>query len=118
MGQKTGRGDSLFIGCTGAGEACESLKDYEKAAAYYEKGVRLAEEIKSGLLSSERDAFFSVRVGGFDRTASYKGVVRVLMLLKRPLAALKQSEYTKERAFSETLSRWSQRKGLDVPPIS
>ncbi len=115
-GEKTGRVDSFFIGYTGAGMAGEALEDYEKAAEYYEKGVTLTEEIRSSLLPSERETFFSVRIGGFDRTAPYKGLVRVLMRLNRHLDALKQTEYTKARIFSEILSRRSPRIGLDVPP--
>ena len=50
--------DNLPIAYTGLGKVYEGLEDYKKSEEYYEKATKLLEEIRSGLLPSEENAFF------------------------------------------------------------
>ncbi|MGB9616156.1 MAG: tetratricopeptide repeat protein [Desulfomonilaceae bacterium] len=96
---------NLFTAYTGLGLVHESLRDYPKAEDYYRKAVEQVEEWRAGLAPSERENFFSVKTHGFRRTDPYDGLARVLAEMGRFVEALKQSEYTKARFFSEALSR-------------
>jgi len=53
------------------------------AEEYYEKAMRLVEEIRSGLLPSERKNFFEVKIQGFARSDPARGLTRVRMKLNR-----------------------------------
>lgn len=105
----------LFIGYTGLGMASEALGQNEEAVDYFRKAIDATEESRVGLTQpGEKENFFSVRVGGFKRTDPYKGLARVLLKLNRKEEALKWSEYTKARLFSEALSKQS---GNSIPSI-
>ncbi|MCX5861519.1 MAG: tetratricopeptide repeat protein [Deltaproteobacteria bacterium] len=106
--------NNLFTAYTGLGRVYDSLQDYPKAEEYYRKAVNGVEEMRSGLGPSERENFFTVKTKGFYRTDPYKGLARVLSKLNRPVEALKQSEYTKARLFSEALSRRMEGTRIDV----
>lgn len=95
--------EDLFAGYTGMGIACETIGDDSVALDYYGKAVRHSERLRESLEPSHRDRFFEGRSYGLPRTAPYEGLSRVLMRLGRPLEALKQSEYTKARVFSEAM---------------
>ena len=66
--EKSGSVKGLFTAYTGLGKVYEGLEDYKKAEEYYEKGMKLTEEMRSSLLPSERKNFFEVKVNGFDRS--------------------------------------------------
>ena len=51
----------------------------------------------------------------FLRTAPYDGLARVRVKMNRPIEAFKDSEYTKARIFAETMSKWSEATGFDIP---
>jgi len=112
--QENRNSDNLFTAYTGLGRLYESLQDYPNAESSYAKAVDAAEEVRSGLTPSERENFFSVKRSGFYRTDPYKGLARVLSKLNRPVEALKQSEYTKARVFSEALLRRMEGARIDV----
>lgn len=107
--------DALFIGYTGLGLACEGRENNSSASAHFRRAIEHTEELRAGLREAERWEFYSVRVGGFYRTAPYEGLARVHAKMNQPVEALKNSEYTKARVFAEGLSRRSERGVIDVP---
>ena len=107
---------NLFTSCTGLGLAYEGMGDDSKAAEYYRKAVEHTEAIRSGLSPAERETFFDVRIEGFYRTTPYEGLARILVKMKKPLEAFKESEYTRARIFAEAISRRAEYGGYDIPP--
>ena len=63
--QKSGNANNLFTAYTGLGKTYEALEDYKNAEEYYEKGMKLTEELRSSLPPSERKNFFEVKVNDF-----------------------------------------------------
>jgi len=113
--EKSGNVDNLFIAYTGLGLAQEGLGDLISAAASFRKAVECVEEIRSTLSVPERSEFFNVRIGGFVRTAPYEGIARVSVKMNKPADALKESELTKARAFSEAISHRVEGMFQDIP---
>ena len=101
---KSRNADQLFTACTGLGKCYEGLEDYKKAQEYYEKGMKLTEEIRSGLLPSERQNFFEVKIYGFQRSEPAKGLTRVRMKLNQAAGSIDSSEVTRARAFSDNIT--------------
>jgi CHAT domain-containing protein/tetratricopeptide (TPR) repeat protein len=107
--------NNLFIAYTGLGMSWEGLADDTRAADSYRKAVDFMEDLRSSLARSDRERFFDAKVYGMSRTAPYEGLARVLMKLKKPVDALKESEYTKARVYAEWLSRRSEGTTSRVP---
>ena len=105
--EKTGNAVALFRSYTGLAKAYEGMEDYSKAEQYYEKAMKLVEEIRSGLLPSERKNFFEVKTGGFARSDPARGLTRVKMKLNKADGSIDSSEITRARAFSDHLSEIS-----------
>jgi tetratricopeptide (TPR) repeat protein len=114
-GEKTGNADVLFTSYTGLARTYEGLEDYPKAEEYYEKAMNLVEDIRSGLLPSERKNFFEVKIGGFTRSDPARGLTRVRMKLNRADGSIDSSEVTRARAFSDHLSEISSTGSTGVP---
>ena len=57
-----------------------------------------------------------MKIGGFYRTTPYEGLARILVKMKKPLEAFKESEYTRARIFAEAISRRAEYEGYDIPP--
>ena len=106
--EKSRNTDDLFSAYTGLGKVSEASENYVSAKEYYEKGMRLAEEIRAGLLPSERKNFFEVRINGFYRSDPAKGLTRVSMKLNQGVNSIDSSEVTRARAFSDNISQRSQ----------
>lgn len=104
VGQKTGDVETMFRSLVGLGLSYEGTSDYLKAEECYEKAMNLTEEIRSGLLPSERTNFFEVKIGGFQRSEAAKGLTRVRMKRNNPEGSIVPSELTKARSFSDHLS--------------
>lgn len=104
LGEKSGNVNALFTGCTGLGRVLEAQEDYDSAERYYEKGMKLTEEIRSGLLPSERVNFFRIRINGFSRLAPARGLTRVRLKQNRAAESIVSSEVTRARAFAESIS--------------
>lgn len=102
-GEKHGDSDGLFMCCTGLGMAHEALGHLELAESYYTRAIEHVEEIRAGLMPGERVNFFHVEIGGFMRVAPYKGLARVQCKMGKFREAFRTSEYTKARAFSESV---------------
>ena len=113
--EKSGNTDGLFISYTGFATANEALENYEKAEEYYEKAMNLLEEVRSGLLPSERKNFFEVKRGGFSRIEPAKGLTRVRMKLNRQDGGIQALEVTKARAFADHLSETSASGASGIP---
>ncbi|MFH1116524.1 MAG: tetratricopeptide repeat protein [Pseudomonadota bacterium] len=107
--------ENLFIAYTGLGMCLEGMGENLQAIEHYQQAVALAEDIRSSLTPSEREAFLEGRAGGFHRTAPYEGLARVLAKMNRPVEALRETEYTRARTFAEAISRRSDSSGIDVP---
>ncbi len=115
MAEKTGNSDGLFISYTGMATTNEAMENYEKAEEYYEKAMNLLEEVRSGLLPSERKNFFEVKMGGFSRIEPAKGLTRVRMKLNRQDGGIQALEVTKARAFADHLSETTASGASGVP---
>jgi tetratricopeptide (TPR) repeat protein len=113
--EKSGNVDNFFTAYTGLGLAQEGLGDFESAARYFRKATESVEEIRSTLSVPERSEFFNVRIGGFMRTAPYEGIARVSVKMNKPADALRESELTKARGFSEAISRRVEGMFQDIP---
>jgi tetratricopeptide (TPR) repeat protein len=113
--EKTGNTDALFRSYTGLGRAYEGMKDYPKAEECYGKAVEHIEEIRSGLLPSERKNFFEVKTGGFTRSDPAKGLARARMKLNHPDTSIIPSELTKARSFADHLSQATAIGATDIP---
>ncbi|MGO9572129.1 MAG: tetratricopeptide repeat protein, partial [Desulfomonilaceae bacterium] len=114
-GEKNKSLNDLFAGYTGLGLAFEALQEDSKAVECFEKSIALIEEFRTDIGPEQRTNFFDVGNQGFARTVPYKGLARVLVKQNQPLEALKNSEHTKARAFSEMLSRRSEGSQFSVP---
>ncbi|MGO9571702.1 MAG: tetratricopeptide repeat protein [Desulfomonilaceae bacterium] len=113
--EKSGNVDNLFTAFTGLGLAEEGLEDFKAAATYFQKAIESVEEVRSTLSVPERSEFFNVRIGGFMRTAPYEGIARVSVKMNKPVDALRESEMTKARGFSEAVSRRVEGVFQDIP---
>jgi CHAT domain-containing protein len=113
--EKSGQVDQLFVAYTGMGKVQEALEDYEKAEHYYEKGMKLTEEMRAALLPSERTNFFEGRVLGFTRSEPSRGLTRVRMKLNRSHQSIDSSEATKARAFSDSIAQRSELGPSGIP---
>ncbi len=112
---KANDSDGIFTCCTGLGVAYEKLGDYARAAEYYRQAVDHLEKLRFSLTTAERQGFFDYWVAGYWRTEPYEGLARVLMKSGSKQDALKASEFTKARLFSEVLSRKSESGSFNIP---
>jgi tetratricopeptide (TPR) repeat protein len=113
--KRTGKVNLLFTAYTGLGKACEGLEDYETAEDYYSKGMKLTEEIRAGLLPSERINFFQVKINGFYRLEPARGLTRVRMKQNRSAGSIQSSEVTRARVFAEAMARRADTGRTGVP---
>jgi len=114
-GEKSGDFAWLFVAYTGLGRAHEGLEDYRKAEEYYEKGMNLVEELRAGLLPTERKNFFDVKVSGFLRSEPSKGLTRVRMKLNQSSESIDSSEVTRARSFSDKIAQTGEGGVSGVP---
>jgi tetratricopeptide (TPR) repeat protein len=75
--KESGRAAQLFAAWTGLGKVYEALNDYEKAGQHYAEAAKLVEDLQSNLGPSERQAFLSVKVQGFNRSEPAEGLARL-----------------------------------------
>jgi tetratricopeptide (TPR) repeat protein len=114
-GENTGNSDVLFMSYSGLGRAYEGIEDYSKAEEFYQKAMNIVEEIRSGLLPSERKNFFQVKVGGFQRSEPAKGLTRVRMKVNHPDGSIESSEVTRGRSFADHLAENSSAGSTGIP---
>lgn len=114
--EKSGNAEELFAAYTGLGKVHESRGDYDAAEVYYEKGLRITEEMRSSLLPSQRKTFFAVKTRGFYRSEPAKGLTRVRMKLNKPVESIDSSEAARARGFADTISTRSEIGYSGVPP--
>lgn len=113
--QRNGRPRDLFAAYTGLGKAAEGRKDLKRAEQHYGKAVDLVEEIRSGLLLSERRNFFSVPIGGFLPSEPTKGLIRVRLKSGRADKTVFPSELTRAREFAARIAQRSDVGSVYVP---
>ncbi len=113
--EKNKDADELFTAYTGLGRVYEGLEDYKKAEGYYEKGMKLTEEIRSSLLPAERKNFFEVKINGFQRSEPAKGLTHVRMKLNQAAGSIDSSEATRARAFSDNIALTTKEGTSGVP---
>jgi tetratricopeptide (TPR) repeat protein len=107
--------DYLCVAHTGLGVVKEQKGDLQSAAKHFRKAIEHIESIRVSLTQQQRAEFFNVQIGGFLRTAPYKGLARVLVKMNKPAEAFRESEFTKARTFSEGLSRRLAKSTMSVP---
>ncbi|MCX5873109.1 MAG: CHAT domain-containing protein, partial [Deltaproteobacteria bacterium] len=103
--EKAGNLDELFTAYTGLGKVYEAKKNYTQAYQNYSKGSDLTEDMRSNLLLSERQNFFSGKINGFTRAEPAKGLVRVSLKQDRASQSIYPSELTRARDFADTLAQ-------------
>jgi tetratricopeptide (TPR) repeat protein len=115
--EEVGIYSDLVVANTGLGLAWERLGELPKAANFFRQAIEYIEAERASLqrTGTEREKFFDVKIAGFARTAPYKGLARVLLIMNRTEEAIRQSEYTKARAFAEVISERRQSGGARVP---
>lgn len=102
--EEDGNLNSRFIALTGLAKINEKRGDLKQAEKFYERAMKLTEELRSGLLPSERKNFYDVRMGGFYRSEPARGLTRVRMKLNRPLESVEPSETIRARSFADNLA--------------
>jgi CHAT domain-containing protein/Tfp pilus assembly protein PilF len=115
--EESNRVDNKFVAYTGLAKAHEALEDYKKAEEYYEKGMKLTEEIRSGLMPAERKNFFEVKERGFARSEPAQGLTRVRMKLNRAAQSIDSSEVTRARTFSDNIAQKSEGGYAGMPKV-
>ncbi len=115
LSEKTQNVEGLFTAYVGLGKTLEAKEDYAKAEQFYEKGMDLAEDIRSMLLPSERKNFFEVKTGGFYRWEPAKGLTRVRMKLNKDAKSIEASEAVRARSFADSISQRSEMGVSGVP---
>jgi CHAT domain-containing protein/Tfp pilus assembly protein PilF len=107
--------DEMFTAHTGLGKVYEAMEDYARAEHHYAKAVSITEEIRAGLLLSERRNFFAEKVSGFARSEPAKGLARVTLKQNNPIASIYAGEVTKAREFADNLSQKTEGSHFNVP---
>lgn len=102
--EKDGNVNNRFVALTGLAKVSERNGDLGKAQELYSKAMKLTEEVRTGLLPSERRNFYDVRIGGFYRSEPAKGLARVCMKLNQPLKSIEPSEIIRARSFADNLA--------------
>jgi hypothetical protein len=97
-----------FAAYTGLGRVHEELNLLEEAKHFYLRAFEFSEDLRNLIYDNHRDQFFDVKFEGFSRTAPYEGLSRIYYRLAQNGDdtlddALRISEYTKARVFSEFL---------------
>jgi tetratricopeptide (TPR) repeat protein len=101
---KSGAAADLFTAHTGLGRTFEAQKEYEKAGKHYTQAMELTEELRGGLIPSQRRNFLSIRVNGFDRAEPAKGLNRLSFKQGRPIEGVVPAELARARAFADRLA--------------
>ena len=97
---------AIFANYAYLGRAYEGLKDYRRAAAYYQRGIDLAERVRSRLPVEERMYFFEMSELNVGRMEPYEGMVRVAPQMPAGIdGSFARAESTKNRAFAELSAR-------------
>ncbi len=115
QGEKRRNKPLRVTGYTGIGKVCEAREDYEKAEEYYDRAMKLTEEMRAELLPSERRNFFDVKSNGFYRSEPANGLTRVKMKLNKAGGSIDSSEVTRARAFSDNIAQRSEAGYSGVP---
>jgi CHAT domain-containing protein len=102
--EKDGNLNSRFMALTGLATINEKKGDLKQAERLYDEAMKLIEELRAGLLPSERKNFYDVRMGGFYRSEPAKGLARARMKLNQPLESVEPSETIRARSFADNLA--------------
>ncbi|MBM4329272.1 MAG: CHAT domain-containing protein, partial [Deltaproteobacteria bacterium] len=105
-----------FLAAVGAGLAHEQLKNWQQAKDFFKEAVDYAEYIRKTLDEDAKLAFLDgEEILGVKHILPYEGLARVLMQKGEKDASFAAAEYTKARAFSESLARRWENPSFDVP---
>jgi tetratricopeptide (TPR) repeat protein len=107
--------DEIFAAYTGLGRVSEAVKDYRQAEAYYRKALAITEDIRAGLLPSDRRNFYTVLINGFARSEPAKGLIRVALKQGRPERSIYPGETVRARSFADNLALKAQAGNFGVP---
>lgn len=113
--EKNRNTENLFVAYMGLGKVHEAMENYAEAERFYEKGMDLAEDVRSMMLPSERKHFFEVKTGGFYRWEAAKGLTRVRMKLNKDAQSIEASEAVRARFFADSISQRSESGIAGVP---
>lgn len=115
LAEKSNDADLMFVGSVGLGKSYENAGNLLKAREFYEKALKLTEEIRSAILPAERKNFFDFKMGGFSRSDPAKGLVRILMKLNQPEESISPGELTKARTFADHLCQANATGAAKIP---
>lgn len=115
-GERTRHARMLFAANVGLGHALTGLADLPKAAGHYRAALELSEGQREALSPAEKQAFFSAKIMGFDRTEPYEGLMRCLAGQGDADGAFLWSENLKARLLAEAIARGKAGAGFALPP--
>jgi tetratricopeptide (TPR) repeat protein len=116
MAEPVGMRKYSFLAAVGLGLAYERQGQWNEARAAFKEGVDYAEHIRSTLDPYERLTFLEgEEILGVKHSAPYEGLARVTMKNGQSEESLKWAEYTKARAFSESLAHKSGDVSFNIP---
>ncbi len=105
-----------FLGSVGLGLAYESLDRLPEAVDAFQTATDYAEEMRDSLSEKDKRMFLhGEEILGVKHVLPYEALARVRMKLGRPKDALKNSEFTKARSFSESLAGRTEIRVAGVP---
>lgn len=113
--RKYNRTEDLFTAHTGLARASEARNLPKEAEEHYVVAMDVSEEIRAGLLLSERRTFSSTRINGFLPSDPAKGVVRVRFNTERWGTDIYESELTRARDFADKIAQRADGTKLEVP---
>jgi len=102
--EKSQKAEDIFVACMGLGKVYEGLTNYKMSEGYYDRGMKITEELRSALLPAERKNFFEAKIQGFARSEAAHGLTRVRMKLNQAAGSIDSSEVTRARSLSDKIA--------------
>jgi CHAT domain-containing protein/Flp pilus assembly protein TadD len=114
-GRRFNRIRDRFTAETGLGLINEARERFRTAQQHYSQAMEFSEEIRTGLLLSERKLYFTRSISGFFPTEPAHGLIRCLLARDQPGKTIEPGEQVKARSFADQLAQQSDIAKADAP---